>query len=258
MTEPQYLTTPRGRRIAYHLTAGQGPVVVFLGGFRSDMEGTKALFLEGWAQARGQGFLRLDYSGHGQSSGDFLDGAIGDWAEDAGDTIAALVDGPVLLVGSSMGGWISLILSRRMPERIAGLVGIAAAPDFTEDSMWAGFDADQRAALARDGQVALPSDYSDEPYIITRRLIEDGRRHLVVRAPLPLAFPVRLLQGTADADVDRSVALRLLDHAAGDDIRLTLVKGADHRFSTPDCLDHVAGAVAAVLDRAAGSGVVPE
>ena len=134
-----------------------------------------------------------------------------------------------------------------MPGRMAGLVGIAAAPDFTEDSMWDGFSPEQRVEMAATGRVALPSDYSDEPYIITRRLIEDGRQHLVLRSPLPLPFPVRLLQGTADADVPVSVALRLLDHATGPDIRLTLVKGADHRFSTPDCLALIGQAVAEVL-----------
>nr|WP_285671814.1 alpha/beta hydrolase [Limibaculum sp. NKW23] len=226
------------RRIAYHRLHAKGdgsklPGVVFLGGFRSDMEGTKALWLEDWARARGRAFLRFDYSGHGQSAGDFLDGCIGDWAEDAEAALTHLTDGPQVLVGSSMGGWIALLLARRMPERVAALVGIAAAPDFTEDSMWAGFDAEQRAALARDGQVALPSDYSDEPYVITRRLIEDGRENLVLRTPLALPFPLRLLQGTADTDVLPEVATRLLGHVDCADARLTLVKGSDHRFSGP-------------------------
>jgi pimeloyl-ACP methyl ester carboxylesterase len=249
---PDFLMTPQGRRIAYHRTAGTGPGVVFLGGFRSDMGGTKALALQDWAARTGRAFLRFDYSGHGQSSGDFPDGCIGDWAEDAAAAIAALTAGPQVLVGSSMGGWISLLLARAMPGRVAGLVGIAAAPDFTEDSMWAGFSGAQRAEMERAGRVALPSDYSDEPYVITRRLIEDGRQRLVLRAPLPLAFPVRLLQGTADADVPVSVALRLLDHATGPDIRLTLVKGADHRFSTPDCLAMIEAALEEVLARLGG------
>lgn len=251
MTEPQYLQTPQGRRIAYSRTAGTGPGIVFLGGFKSDMEGTKALHLEAWAKARGRAFLRFDYSGHGQSSEDFLDGCIGDWAEDAEAAITALTEGPQVLVGSSMGGWISLLMTKRLGARVAGLVGIAAAPDFTEDSMWAGFDAGQREALARDGQIALPSEYSEAPYIITRRLIEDGRDHLVLRTPLPLSFPARFLQGTADEDVPQEVALRLLGHAAGPDIRLTLVKGADHRFSTPECLALIEAALSDVLECAA-------
>ena len=245
---PEILTTPQGRQIAYHHSAGQGPTVVFLGGFKSDMGGTKAVHLEAWAKAQGRAFLRFDYSGHGASSEAFTDGAIGDWFKDA---CAALdmIEGPLVLVGSSMGGWISLLCARAMPDRIAGLVTIAAAPDFTEDSMWAGFDADQRAALARDGRVALPSDYGD-PYIITQRLITEGRKVLVLRDPLHLPFPVRFLQGTADADVSVATAQRLLDHATGPDMRLTLVKGADHRFSDDTCLALIVAAVEDVLARA--------
>ncbi len=236
MSAPDMLQTAQGRRIAHHRVPGSGPGVVFLGGFRSDMTGTKAVFLHEWAQNRGRAFLRFDYSGHGASSGEFLDGSIGDWAEDAIAAFDALTQGPQVLVGSSMGGWIALLLARARPERVAALVGIAAAPDFTEDSMWQGFTPAQRAALMEAGHVDLPSDYSDDPYRITRRLIEDGRQNLVLRAPLPLPFPVRLLQGTADTDVPPSVALRLLDHAESPDMRLTLVKGADHRFSDEACL----------------------
>lgn len=241
----QFLTTPQGRRIAYHLTDGEGPAVVFLGGFKSDMGGTKAVHLEAWARAEGRAFLRFDYSGHGESSEAFTDGAVGDWLEDA---VAALglIAGKLILVGSSMGGWISLLVAREKPERIAGLVTIAAAPDFTEDSMWARFSDAQKAELAA-GQVALPSDYGD-PYIITRRLIEEGRSKLVLRDPLHLPFPVRFLQGTADADVSMEVALRLLDHAQSPDMRLTLVDGADHRFSDAACLDLITNTVAEVID----------
>ena len=229
-----YLTTGQGRRIAYHQTRGQGPGVVFLGGFRSDMTGTKAQYLQGWAARQGRGFLRFDFSGHGASDGAFQDGCIGDWVQDA-VAVLGLTDGPQVLVGSSMGGWIALLLARAMPDKVAALVTIAAAPDFTEDAIWAGFDAGQRSDLAARGVVYLPSDYGD-PYPITRRLIEDGRNHLVLQKALPLPMPVRMLQGTADRDVDQSVALRLLDHASGPDIRLTLVKDADHRFSTAACL----------------------
>ncbi|MEQ9259317.1 MAG: alpha/beta hydrolase [Roseovarius sp.] len=252
MSQTQFLDTPQGRRIAYHRNAGEGPGVVFLGGFKSDMQGTKAVHLEAWAQSRGRAFLRFDYSGHGESSGAFTEGAIGDWAADAMAAIGALTEGPQVLVGSSMGGWISLLVARAMPERVAGLVTIAAAPDFTEDSMWAGFDERQRRALEADGQVALPSEYGD-PYIITRRLIEDGRQNLLLRAPLRLTFPVRFLQGTADADVAMSVALNLLDHAEGSDMRLTLIDGADHRFSDPDCLALIESTVEEVIARAAAA-----
>ncbi|MDO8881622.1 carboxylesterase [Pseudotabrizicola sp.] len=252
MTQPHFLTTPQSRRIAYHQTEGQGPGIVFLGGFRSDMTGTKALFLQDWAAQQGRAFLRFDYSGHGQSSGDFLDGAIGDWLEDALAAITQLTAGPQILVGSSMGGWVSLLVAKEIPQRVAGLVGIAAAPDFTEDSMWEGFSDAQRDDLIQKGQVELPSDYSDDPYIITRRLIDEGRGRLVLRAPLDLPFPVRLLQGTLDTDVPPRVALRLLDHADSPDIRLTLIKGADHRFSSPECLATIAQAVVELLGQRAG------
>ncbi len=183
---PEQLITPQGRRIAYHLRDGEGPAVVFLGGFRSDMEGTKAVWLDDWARERGRAYLRFDYSGHGVSGGRFEDGCIGDWAEDAA-AVLALVNGPAVLVGSSMGGWISLLLARDMPGCVAGLVTIAAAPDFTEDSMWSGFDAVTRDRLMEEGQVSIPSEYG-EPYVITRRLIEEGRGASCFAAPLNYHF----------------------------------------------------------------------
>ena len=248
MRNPQFLTTKSGRSLAYHHCAGQGPGVVFLGGLRSDMSGSKAMFLQDWAKRTGRAFLRFDYSGHGQSSGQFQDGAISDWLEDA---VAALglTTGPQILVGSSMGGWIALLLARTMPDRLAGLVGVAAAPDFTEDGMWAGFDEPQRRQLSETGYVVLKSDYSDEPTVITRRMIEDGRTHLVLRTPLHLPFPTRLLQGTDDLDVPASVAIALLSHVQGADIQLNLVKGADHRFSTQYCLEMIGAAIADVTER---------
>lgn len=240
-------TSQHGRRIAYDLSEGAGPGVVFLGGFKSDRHGTKALHLEAWGKAQGRAFLRFDYSGHGDSGGAFEDGCIGDWAADAQAAIETLTKGPQVLVGSSMGGWIALLIARARPDLVAGLVGIAAAPDFTEDSIWAGLDSDGRAALEQVGRIEEISEYGPDPYVYTRRLIMDGREQLVLRNPLPLPFPVRLLQGTADADVDQSVALRLLDHAIGDDIRLTLVKGADHRFSSPSELQMIEQAIGNIL-----------
>jgi len=245
---PTMIETAQGRRIACDRIAGEGPGVMFLGGFRSDMEGTKALALRDWARDAGRAFVRFDYSGHGASEGTFEAGSIGDWAEDAA-AVLGQTEGPQILVGSSMGGWIALLLARAMPERIAGLVTIAAAPDFTEDAMWGRFSLEQKAELQERGQIALPSDYG-AAYVITKRLIEEGRGSLVLRTPLPLPFPVRMLQGTADVDVEMSVALRLLGHAEGPDMRLTLVNGADHRFSTPDCLALVVAAVEDVSARA--------
>ena len=237
-----YLETPQGRRLAYHKTEGAGPCVVFLGGLKSDMMGTKAVFLEDWAKREGRAFLRFDYSGHGESSGAFTDGCIGDWAEDTLAAVEALTEGPILPVGSSMGGWQSLLLVRALPARIAGLVTIAAAPDFTEDGYWASFTEAQKKTLAETGQVELPSDYM-EPYIITRRMIEDGRKQLVLRDPLHLPFPTRFLQGTADTAVSVATAVRLLEHAQGPDMQLQLVKDADHRFSDDRCLELLIQAV---------------
>ncbi len=246
MSEPDFFETDNGRKIAYHKTDGAKPAVVFLGGFMSDMEGTKATYLESWAKQQGRAFLRFDYSGHGLSSGAFRDGCIGEWANDAQQVIMALSTGPQILVGSSMGGWIALLMAKRIPQRIAGLIGIAAAPDFTEDSMWGGFSESQKAAIMKNGQLALESDYSDEPYIITKKLIEDGRNQLVLRSPLKLPFPTRFLHGTDDTDVGISVALRLLDHVDGDDARLTLVKGANHSFSEPENLTMIRRAIHSV------------
>lgn len=237
------MTTPQGRQIAFVQVAGQGPGIIFLGGFRSDMTGTKALFLEERARASGRAFLRIDYSGHGASGGRFEDGAIGDWAEDAAAALA-LTEGPQVLVGSSMGGWIALLLARRVPERVKGLVLIAAAPEFPA-AMWAEFSPEQRAELTERGLTHRPSEYG-EPYPITRRLIDEARGHGIFDRLYPAPFPVRLLQGTADVDVPQDTALRLLAHLDGPDVRLTLVRNADHRFSDAACLDLIERAVAEV------------
>ncbi|MDB2548194.1 alpha/beta hydrolase [Paracoccaceae bacterium] len=246
---PDYLITAKSRRIAYHMTEGSHPMVVFLGGLRSDMAGTKAVFLEEYAKSRRRAFLRFDYSGHGESSGAFTEGCIGDWAEDAAEVLHRLAPKRVVLVGSSMGGWISLLMARRNPERIAGLIGIAAAPDFTEDGFWASFTEDQRAEVMGQGQTALPSDYG-APMIVTKRMIEDGRKNLVLRSPMAIDAPVRLLQGTEDEAVDQAVALRLLAHLQCDDLHLELVKGEDHRFSSQLSLDLLARRLDEMLESA--------
>ncbi|MEM8850476.1 MAG: alpha/beta hydrolase [Pseudomonadota bacterium] len=237
-----------GNRIAYHRTTGTGPGIVFLGGFKSDMNGSKAVALEAWAKAEGRAYLRLDYSGHGISDGTFEAGCIGDWHQDALAVIAQATKGPQILVGSSMGGWISLLIARDHPEHVAALVTIAAAPDFTEDGFWAGFTEDQRLELFEKGRVPIPSDYG-EPYIITQHLIEEGRHRLVLRDPLALPVPIRMLQGAADAEVSTQTALRLLDHIDSPDMRLTLVDGADHRFSDEVCLRLIEQSIAEVTAR---------
>ena len=242
----EFLITKTGRRLAYVQTAGRGPGVVFLGGFMSDMSGTKALYLEAWCKEQGLAFLRFDYSGHGASSEAFTDGCVGDWAGDAQAVIEELTDGKQILVGSSMGGWISILIAQRLPDRLAGLVTIAAAPDFTEDGFWAGFNEDTRRYLLKEGVVNIPSDYG-EPYPITKRLIEDGRSHLVLRKPLSLHFPVRLLQGDEDMDVSVELANILFSHIEGPDVQLSLLKGADHRFSAPNALALMEAAISDVI-----------
>lgn len=236
------------RRLAYDQTAGEGPGVVFLGGYASDKEGTKALYLQDWAQRRGRAFLRFDYSGHGGSDGDFEDGTIGQWRDDAVAIIEGLTRGPQILVGSSMGGWISLLIARDDPQLVAGLVTIAAAPDFTVE-LEAGLTDMERTAMDRDGRIERPSPYGPEPSVFTANLIRDGRRQLVLDRALTLPFPTRMLQGTEDEDVPLSVATSLLEHATGEDLRLTLVKGADHRFSGTDELALIVHAVEDVSAR---------
>ena len=231
----QFFDTQYGARLAYARHRGSGRGVVFLHGLMSDMNGSKALHLDQWARATGRPFLRFDCSGHGQSSGQFRQGCIGDWFRDAGAIIRGLTEGPQILVGSSMGGWLMLLLAQSMPERIAGLVGIAAAPDFTED-MWAAMSVSERAHLRHQGVGTVPDSNPGGSFGVWKRLIEDGREHCVLDLPLPLPFPVRLLHGLADDEVPVTTALRLLKHAQCPDMRLTLVKGAGHRFSEPEQL----------------------
>lgn len=235
----KFLTTHTGQKLAYSMTKGAGPTVIFLGGFKSDMEGSKAIFLEKWAQQKNRSFLRFDYSGHGRSSGDFLSLGIGDWLKDSMQIIELIENNDLILIGSSMGGWISLLLSRKLGKRLKGLVTIAAAPDFTEDSMWRNFTEEQKKQVLAKGIIYLPSDYG-EPYPITRYLIEDGRQNLILREPLELQCPVRLMQGTEDTAVTRETALKLFDHINANDLSLFFKSGADHSFSNKECLKVIA------------------
>ena len=216
--------------LAWVRTAGHGPCTVFLPGYMSDMEGAKALETEAFCAANGLACLRLDYSGHGASGGDFTDGTIGRWTDDALCLVDRLTNGPLVLVGSSMGGWVALNVALARPERVQGLVGVAAAPDFTEDLMWAAMMPAERAQLQRDGVLPVPSQYGD-PYPVTLALIEDGRRRLLLRGPVPLRCPVRLLQGMRDADVPWETAMRLADKLEAEDVQVILVKDGDHRLS---------------------------
>jgi len=226
----QWVIAPGGRRIACRRQPGRTPGVIFCGGFQSDMSGGKAVALAAHCAAQGRQFTRFDYSGHGLSAGAFEDGCIGDWAADALAVLDAS-DGPQLLVGSSMGAWIALLLLRRRPQRIAGLLGIAAAPDFTEDGLRAGMDAAACAELERHGRWLRHNDYGDEPCPITAQLLDEARQHLQLRAAIPCAVPVRLIHGMRDADVPWQTSRRLLQCLRGEDVQLRLIKDGGHRLS---------------------------
>lgn len=221
-----------GTSIAYHRLEGRNPGVVFIHGFHSDMTGTKAQALEAHCRATGRAFLRFDLFGHGQSSGRVEDGTIGRWADDAEAVIDQLTSGPQILVGSSLGGWIALLVALRLRQRVAGLVGVAAAPDFTEDLMWAEFSVSQRRQMMETGKVELENcvDPTD-PWIIPRQLIVDGRNHLLLRDAINLECPVRLIQGQQDQDVPWQTALKIAECLATDQVEVTLVKDGDHRLS---------------------------
>ncbi len=235
-----------GVELAWAALPGEGPTVVFLGGFRSDMEGTKALALRDFCARQGQAFLRFDYSGHGVSGGRFEEGCISEWAEDAAKVIDARAPGPVVLVGSSMGGWISLLLARRWAARVRGFIGIAAAPDFTTRLMEPTLTDQQRDELTRHGVFHEPSPYG-EPVPITAKLLEDGRAHSVLNAPLPFAGPVRLLQGMKDAEVPWHTAVDIAEHLDAHDVRVVLVKDGDHRLSRPADLALLGTSLAGLL-----------
>ncbi len=212
---------------------GHDPTVVFCGGFRSDMSGTKAMALEAWCRQQSRGFLRFDYSGHGESSGDFIDGTIGQWCADTLSVIDQSTQGPLVLVGSSMGGWIMLLAALARPTRVAGLLGIASAPDFTEELLWDTMSLAEQQQLMQSGQTELPSDHGDDPVPITWRLVEEGRQHLLLGGSIPMDCPVRLVHSLDDPDVPWEVSLRLLRQIAHDDVHLTLLKDAGHRVSRP-------------------------
>lgn len=224
--------------IAYRRTPGKSPGVVFLTGYKSDMTGQKAVRLEEFCRGRGNAFVRFDYYGHGESSGAFTDGTIGGWTEDAICVLDLLTEGPQVLVGSSLGGWIMILVALRRRDRIAGLIGTAAAPDFTED-IPAMLSDDQKAALERDGVVPVYSPYDPEPTPVTRRIIEEGRQHLVMREEIPLDCPVRLIHGMEDPDVPWQTSWQLASNFRSRDVEISLVKAGDHRLSEPHDLDRL-------------------
>jgi pimeloyl-ACP methyl ester carboxylesterase len=225
------------RRVIAATTDTPRPTVIFLHGLMSDMEGSKALHLHAYAESQGLDYLRFDMQGHGLSSGKFTDGCIGRWLDDALAVIDDLTEGPLLLVGSSMGGWVGLLAAVARPDRVEAFVGIAPAPDFTEDSMWAGMTPSQKAELAANGIVEIAD--ADNPcgtFPITKLMIEDGRKNLLLRQPIRFAGPVRILQGMQDTSVDWHTALKLADALDSPDTQITLIKDGDHRLSRPQDL----------------------
>jgi len=246
---PDYLDLNDTERLAFRRTAGTGVGVVFLCGHGSDMDGTKALEAEAWARATGRPFLRFDYRGHGQSSGNFLDGTISSWTSDCLAALDALTDGAQILVGSSLGGWLMLNVALARPDRVAGLIGIAAAPDFTEDLLWAEFSDEQRRIIEADGVIALPNPYSDEPVRYPWNLITDGRTNLRLRGGLEIACPVHLLHGMKDEEVPWQTATQTAACLASPDVEISLAKEAGHRFSEPDQLDLLRAALDRMVSR---------
>lgn len=236
----------RQRRIAVRARAGGAPGLFWMSGFKSDMQGTKALELDAWAEAHGRACVRFDYSGHGESGGDFIDGTIGRWLEESVAVFETFGEGPQVVIGSSMGGWMALLLARELRRRgrsLAGLVLIAPAPDFTEELMWKGFSPEVREEIESKGMWLRPSEYG-EPYPITRQLIEEGRKHLLLGGSIDVGCPVRILQGAKDPDVPWQHAFALAHRLPSDDVVLTMIQDGDHRLSRPQDIARMLAAVA--------------
>jgi pimeloyl-ACP methyl ester carboxylesterase len=263
MDAPLFLHVGSGeaaRRIAVRRRSGAEPGLLWLGGFKSDMGGTKAVALDQWAEMQGRACVRFDYSGHGESGGAFADGTISRWLEESIAVFDAFCAGPQVLVGSSMGGWLALLLARALRQRaepsratLAGLVLIAPAVDFTEVLMWKRFPADVKRQLETTGPWLRPSDYSTEPYLVTRGLIEDGRRHLLLGGLIETGCPVRILQGVLDPDVPWQHAVELVSRLAHDDVVLSLIKDGDHRLSRAEDIERLLAAVGEFTGAHAGA-----
>jgi pimeloyl-ACP methyl ester carboxylesterase len=241
------------RRIAVRARTGQAPGLFWLGGFNSDMAGTKALALDAWAAEHRRACVRFDYSGHGESGGHFEDGTIGRWLEESVTVFRQFCAGPQVVIGSSMGGWLALLLAREIAKHagggasLAGLVLIAPAPDFTEELMWKGFSPEVRQEIETKGVWLRPSQYGDgSPYPITRALIEEGRNHLLLGSAIEVGCPVRILQGAQDADVPWKHAFALAHRLPADDVVLTMIQDGDHRLSRPQDIARIIAAVAEI------------
>ena len=249
MAKTEFILNAAAEKLAYVFEPGRAPCVVFLSGYRSDMSGTKAQYLADLCRAQGYAMLRFDYSGHGLSSGQFENGSISAWTHDTLTVIKAAVDGPLILIGSSMGGWIMLLVALARSDRIAGLVGTAAAPDFTEDLMQNGFSAAQKRQLESQGFTEIPNCYDGEPYKITQALLDDGRSHLLLHSEIPLDCPVRLIHGTNDEDVPWQTSLKIAERLRSQDVETLFVKNGDHRLSEPEDLNRLCRTVGRLLDQ---------
>lgn len=246
---PNTLTREDGAIIAYHHTPGKGPGVMFLTGFKSDMQGGKALAVESYCIEHGYAFTRFDYYGHGESSGAFEDGTIGRWADDTVHVMDQVTEGPQVLVGSSMGGWIMLLAALKRPARVAGLLGIAAAPDFTRDLIPPALSPEQLADLEAQGYCDIPNCYDDqEPYRIRKSLLDEGNNHILLDDTLEIDVPVRLIHGIEDADVPWQTAERLMGKLKSTDVEIQFVKSGDHRLSEPHDLARLTRTLGALLE----------
>jgi len=241
--EPNYIIGEKGRKIAYHYSEAKGPTVVFCGGYMSDMEGTKAIFLENSCKELGISYLMFDYSGHGKSSEEFVDGTIGIWTQDALSVIDEVTKGELIIVGSSMGGWIGLLVSLARKDRLKAFIGIAAAPDFTRELMWDNYSPAIKETLKRDGIYLEPSDYSDEPYKVSYKLIQDGENHILLNEPIDLNCPIRLFHGLFDEDVPYSYSSRIAEKVISNDVIISFNKSGDHRLSSEADLNRLKQAI---------------
>ena len=252
MVETKFHTTDDGQKLAFSQVNGDKniknlPGVVFLSGLKSDKEGTKAIFLSQWAEKNKRDFLRFDYRGHGASSGTFEETSISDWLEDTKSIVLSLTSGPQILVGSSLGGWIALLFAQLYPQKVAGIIGIAAAPDFTAKYAINNLTKDQRQELKTTGKLSFDSEYFEEPLVITQKLIEDGNQHLILTKNQCIDCPVRLFHGSLDEDVPLSTSIDILKSLSSVDMQLQIIKGIDHRFSTAECLELIKETVEQML-----------
>jgi len=245
---PSYFDAPHGPRLAYFMVEGSAPTVLFLGGMMSDMRGAKAVFLEGVCGRKGRAFIRFDYSGHGASGGSFKEGTISSWLKDVLAVIDNLITGPIVLVGSSLGGWLALLAALKRPEHVKGLVCLAPAADFTEQLLRPYLTPAQLADMEQTGEVHIPSEYGDDPYIFTKALFDDGKNHLILDGPIKLDIPVRLLHGGKDNDVPSWISDKIIERLVCPDARLVFMEDADHRLSAPAELSQIEALVEDVID----------